>query len=203
MIFVTVGAQMPFDRLIEAVDRWARQHGRADVIAQTGDGIYQPTHIQHVKQMEPQAFRETMSAADFIVAHAGMGSILTALELGKPILVMPRRGSLMETRNDHQVATASKLSAFGRVAVAMDEHELPARLQQMGQMKAAEQIGPFASPSLLRALRSYIGKGTCDYVDEKARPQPLPAASADLGLAAAEIDFARRRFRGETVLVHG
>ena len=197
MIFVTVGAQMPFDRLVEAVDRWAGQQGgqgRSDVFAQTGDGAYRPRHIEHVRQMEPHAFRAKMIAADFIVAHAGMGSILTALELGKPILVMPRRGDLMETRNDHQVATASKLSAFGRVAVAMDEHELAGRLQQMGQIKPAEQIGPYASPSLLRALRNYIGKGK---VDARA---DMPAA--DLGLTAAELDLARR-VRGESVLVHG
>jgi UDP-N-acetylglucosamine transferase subunit ALG13 len=194
MIFVTVGAQMPFDRLVEAVDRWAGKQGRSDVFAQTGDGIYQPRHIQHVKQMEPHAFRAKVIAADAIVAHAGMGSILTALELGKPILVMPRRGDLMETRNDHQVATASKLSAFGRVTVAMDEHELVDRLEQMGQIKAAEQIGPYASPSLLRVLRNYIGKGHYE-----ARPE-MPAA--DLGLTAAELDLGRR-VRGETVLAHG
>jgi UDP-N-acetylglucosamine transferase subunit ALG13 len=196
MIFVTVGAQMPFDRLIEAVDRWAEKFGRSDVIAQTGDGAYHPRHIQHVRQMEPTVFRATMVAADFIVAHAGMGSILTALEIGKPILVMPRRGNLMETRNDHQVATAQKLSTFGRVSVAMDEHELPEQLQQMGTIEAAEQIGPFASPSLLRALRNYIGKGKCD-----VRPQ-TPAT--ELGLAAAELDLGRRvRLEAAPVLAHG
>ena len=194
MIFVTVGAQMPFDRLVEAVDRWAgRQHG-TDVFAQTGDGAYRPSHIQHVRHMAPHAFRAKMVAADLIVAHAGMGSILTALELGKPILVMPRRGDLMETRNDHQVATARKLSAFGRVTVAMDEHELAERLQQMGQIKPAEQIGPFASPSLLRVLRSYIGRG---------KPRvPFESPAGDLGLTAAEFDLARR-VEGETVLAHG
>ena len=194
MIFDTVGAQMPFDRLIEAVDRWAGQHGRADVFAQTGNGAYRPHHIQHVTQMEPHAFRAKMVAPDFIIAHAGMGSILTALELGKPILVMPRRGDLMETRNDHQVATAAKLSAFGRVMVAMNELELGERLRQMAQAEPAEQIGPFASPNLLRVLRNYIGKGKYD-----ARPE-MPAD--DLGLTAVELDLARR-VRREPVLAHG
>ena len=43
---------------------------------------------------------------------------------GAPIVVMPRRGALRETRNDHQIATAVALSAQGRVSVAMDETEL-------------------------------------------------------------------------------
>ena len=77
LIFVTVAA-MPFDRLAEAVDRWAGQQGRSDVFAQTGDGTYRPRHIQHVNQTEPHASVK-VTAADVIVVHAGMGSILTAL----------------------------------------------------------------------------------------------------------------------------
>ena len=49
-----------------------------------------------------------MDAAAAIVAHAGMGTILTALETGKRLLVMPRRAALGEHRNDHQLATVSR-----------------------------------------------------------------------------------------------
>ncbi len=59
-----------------------------------------------------------MQAATAIVAHAGMGTILTALEMGKPLLVMPRRAALGEHRNDHQLATASRFAELGRVKVA-------------------------------------------------------------------------------------
>jgi hypothetical protein len=65
---------------------------------------------------------------DRLGTAGGMGSILTALQYGKPILVMPRLGRLKETRNDHQVATAQRFREMGKVAVAMDEGEIVAQL---------------------------------------------------------------------------
>ena len=53
-----------------------------------------------------------------------MGSIITALELGKRIIVMPRRADLGEHRSDHQVATAKRFAEQGRIEVAFNEREL-------------------------------------------------------------------------------
>lgn len=155
-IFVTVGAQMSFDRMVRAVDAWAAERGRSDVFAQIGPTDYRPAHIEWVEFIEPDEFRQRVAAADVLVAHAGMGSILTALEAGKPILVMPRRGDLRETRNDHQVATAERFREMGKVAVAMDEHELPARLDELDALPRTERIGSHASESLINAIRSFI-----------------------------------------------
>lgn len=156
MIFVTVGAQMAFDRMIRAVDQWARDNGRDDVFAQIGPAEYTPEHIEHVGFLEPPEFTERARAARVIVAHAGMGSIITALTLGKPILVMPRRGDLRETRNDHQIATAKRLSELGKVAVAMDETELVERLGRLDDLTAAGAIGPYAQDSLIAAVRGVV-----------------------------------------------
>ena len=38
MIFVTVGTDSPFDRLMQVVDEWAAASGRTDVFAQIGEG---------------------------------------------------------------------------------------------------------------------------------------------------------------------
>ena len=122
MIFVTVGAQMPFDRLVRAVDDWA---GRvpAEIFAQIGPSSLRPRHMAWTRFLAPADFLAQVGAADLLVAHAGMGSIITALEYGKPILVMPRRGELGETRNNHQVATTKRFRGFGRVEVALDERD--------------------------------------------------------------------------------
>ncbi len=156
MIFVTVGAQMAFDRMIRAVDQWAGEAGRTDVFAQIGPAEYVPKHIEHVGFLEPPEFAERAKAASVIVAHAGMGSIITALTMGKPILVLPRRGDLRETRNDHQVATARRLSELGKVAVAMDETELVERLGRLDEITASGAIGPYAQDSLIAAVRSVV-----------------------------------------------
>jgi len=156
MIFVTVGGQMPFDRLIGTVDEWALSRGRSDVFAQIGPSDFHARAVETTRFIDSIEFRRRFEAANLIVGHAGMGTIITALECGKPIIVMPRRGRLRETRNDHQVAMATHLSGQGRVMVAFDEEQLVERLDQFEAAGEMERIEPHASPHLIGALRSFI-----------------------------------------------
>lgn len=155
MIFVTVGAQMPFDRLVQTVDEWAGRRRRGDILAQIGPTSYAPRHMRAIPFLSPEEFRATVESASTVVSHAGMGCIITALELRKPILVMPRRARLRETRNDHQVATAQRLSLLGYVSVAADESELLQRLDDLDDLPTYE-IRPWASPELIGSIRRFI-----------------------------------------------
>lgn len=155
-LFVTVGAQMPFDRLVKAVDEWATGRDDVEIFAQTGEEGYAPVNFQSDALCSPTEFRERLLWADLLVAHAGMGSILQALQFGKPILVMPRKGSLRETRNDHQVATAIRFKEMGKVRVAMDERELGQLLSDVDGIGGAQVISDRASDELIAALRSFI-----------------------------------------------
>lgn len=156
MIFVTVGTQLPFDRLITAVDQWAGAQPGREVWAQIGPSRLRPRHMEHAQFVAPEECAERMLTAHAIVAHAGMGTILTALEIGKPLLVMPRRVALGEHRNDHQLATARRLAELGRVKVALDEAELPLRLDEVNRVAAQPSIGPYAPDDFLAGLRAFI-----------------------------------------------
>ena len=156
MIFATVGSQAPFDRLIRALDDWARTRNRTDVIAQIAIATYIPKHIRFIDFVSPSQFRELTHEADVLVAHAGMGSIITALELGKPMVVMPRRALFSETRNDHQVAAAKHFGGKGRIVVAQDEQELPEKLDMALALGESARIGPQASPQLIATIRSFL-----------------------------------------------
>ena len=156
MIFVTVGTQLPFDRLIAAVDSWAGETGFRDVFAQVGPNAYVPRYIEFASFISPAECAERMRAADAIVAHAGMGTILNALQLGKPLLVMPRQASLGEHRNEHQSATARRFEELGSVAVAADADALARKLDTLHALGAARPISPYASPRLINALSTFI-----------------------------------------------
>ena len=158
MIFVTVGTQLPFDRLVGAVDRWAGAAEGRSVFAQVGPTRQEPQHLEYRAHLSPNECRQRLATARVVVAHAGMGTVLSALELGKPVLVMPRRASLGEHRNDHQLATARRLQESGRVTVAHDEVELVARLDELDRLSSGECISRFASPDLIRALRAFIAQ---------------------------------------------
>jgi UDP-N-acetylglucosamine transferase subunit ALG13 len=155
MIFVTVGSQMPFDRLVEAVDGWVGQTTR-EVLAQIGDSQLKPKNMRYVHSMPPSEYADCVRRAELVVAHAGMGSIITALEFGKPILIMPRRGSLNETRNEHQVATARQFVGKPGIYIAMDEDELCNKLDQWSHADQAEPISSDASVGLLQGIRQFL-----------------------------------------------
>lgn len=156
-LFVTVGAQMPFDRLITAVDAWAGAHPEHTVIAQIGKSELQTEHLDIRGFMEPPEFDALCDEADALVGHAGIGTLFAALERGKPVLVMPRKATLRETRNEHQTATARQLGERPGVLVAWDEQELGPALDRLtttpieSKRQAAE-----AEPRLIERLVQFI-----------------------------------------------
>ena len=158
MIFVTVGAQLPFNRLVRIVDEWARLSGRSDVFAQIGKTNWKPSYIQSTAFLKPDKFRSMIESADIVIAHAGMGSIISALEYSKPILVMPRKASLGEQRNDHQIATARRFLEMKYVSVAFDEKELQEKLNNIKDVdiKNFSKIGCTASPKLIKTIHDFI-----------------------------------------------
>jgi UDP-N-acetylglucosamine transferase subunit ALG13 len=159
LIFVTVGGQLPFERLVRAVDAWAASRGRSDVFVQTNGGTYLPQHVRFAEVLTPSDFRTTMHEARAVVAHAGMGTILSALEIGKPLLVLPRRAAFHETRNDHQVETARRFAAQGMLLAAFEEDELAALLDRIEAQSAPERISKSAPPGLLTRIRGFALDG--------------------------------------------
>jgi UDP-N-acetylglucosamine transferase subunit ALG13 len=165
LIFLTVGTQLPFDRLVRAVDNWCAEQGRNDVfgqIAAPGCNGYHPRHFEWAPFLEPGRMETLFAEADLVVAHAGMGSIITTLTLAKPILIMPRRAAYGEHRNDHQLATAEHLGKRSGIVVAQTEAEVSAKLDSLiKSVKQTEVSQPamFAEDLLIDTLRSYIIDG--------------------------------------------
>jgi UDP-N-acetylglucosamine transferase subunit ALG13 len=155
VIFVTVGTQLPFERLIRSVDDWAAAHPGNDVFAQIGPSSYRPRHVRSAEFLDASMFRKMFSSAQLIVAHAGMGSIISALEMGKPIIVMPRRADQGEHRNDHQMTMVQKFLVHDRVRVALDEACLWRELDRC-EMQLSAKLGPSISPTLATAIRQFV-----------------------------------------------
>lgn len=153
MIFVTVGTQIPFDRLMQMVDEIAPELQGEEIIAQSCDGKYSPEHFATVRFIEPAEFEEIFSRARVVIAHAGMGSIVSAMHCGKPLVVVPRRAALGEHRNDHQLATAEHFAQNCGVCVANSAAELLDAVR-CAPVPASLPEGP--SPQLITALHHFI-----------------------------------------------
>ena len=157
MIFAAVGTQVPFDRLVKALDSWAAAHPDVAVVAQTGEMKFASEALQCHEFLAPEEFATCQTNAELIVSHAGMGAILSAGMLAKPLIVMPRRHALGEHRNDHQMATARRFEGRPGIYIAWDEDELVSLLNRHSDLPAAPEMSPFATPELLAAISDFIG----------------------------------------------
>jgi UDP-N-acetylglucosamine transferase subunit ALG13 len=155
VILLTVGHQMPFDRLVRAVDGWAALRDRSDIFAQVGEGRYRPTTFPGVPFLTPSEFRARLRDAHCVVAHAGTGTMIAALLLDKPLLVIPRIAALGETRNDHQVATARRFEERGAILAAYEDEEIASKLDMLEAFRPSMIIGTTASDELIHRLRGF------------------------------------------------
>ena len=160
MIFVTVGSQLPFNRLVAAVDGWAAGRPQINVFGQVGATSNPPKSFASVSTMSPEEYERRFAEADLIIGHAGMGTIIAALELGKPLLMLPRLVRLRESRNDNQVGTARHFRSFARFEAADSDSDIPGRIDYMlanldSYGRVSEEFG--TGESLITAIREFVG----------------------------------------------
>ncbi|MEM7731337.1 MAG: glycosyltransferase [Pseudomonadota bacterium] len=156
MIFLTVGTQLPFPRLVRAVDDWAGQHPEREVVAQLGDKV-SSGHMTCHRVLPPEAFRAFCVQADLIVSHAGTGSFLMAHQVDRPLLVMPRRAALGEHRNDHQMATAAHFAGHEGVHVVHEAQDVAGHIDRMiGGATTGPRFADHADDSLIAAIRGVV-----------------------------------------------
>ena len=154
MIFATTGTQLPFDRLIRILDDLAPLLDE-EIVAQVHQSSFCPQHIKTVSFLPPDEFDTLFGQARLIVSHAGMGTILTALQQEKPIIIFPRIAALGEHRNEHQLATTAKMRERGWVYVAQEREELKDLLLRK-DIHPLYTIGNAASDSLIDSITNYI-----------------------------------------------
>ncbi|MBT8413292.1 MAG: hypothetical protein KJO30_03090 [Boseongicola sp.] len=158
MIFITVGSAFPFDRLIQSMDSWAKITGRGDdCVAQIGRGRFRPAHMEWHVNLEHAHFSVTMQKAKLVVAHAGMGSVITAMQHMTPIVLLPRRFEAGEHTTDHQMATARWLEGKPGVFIAWDENDLAAQIQAAeGWVGTDAGLDPYAPKDFRDRLKAQI-----------------------------------------------
>ena len=158
MIFLTLGTNEPFDRLVMAMDNIAAVNRQIAIVGQLSTSSAKPRNFNVIGYLSPQDYYRYFDSASLIVSHAGMGTIISALERGKPIIVMPRKAALGENNSDHQIATAKKLADLKYVNVANDENELLQLIEKFltNRIEIAPRIGMNASSSLLTDIRMEI-----------------------------------------------
>lgn len=160
MIFVTIGTQAPFNRLVRTMDEIA-QDLNEEIIVQAFDLDFVPGSVKVIGLLPTAEFNELVSRADLIVSHAGMGNIISALSFSKPILVIPRLANLGEHRNDHQTSTAIKMASLGYVTSVYEMSDLKQKIHHhlfKEKLPVPPKISEFASTTLVASISDFINK---------------------------------------------
>jgi UDP-N-acetylglucosamine transferase subunit ALG13 len=155
VILVTVGTQLPFDRLIAIMDRIAISIAEP-VVAQTGLSRYMPQAMRWRQSWDPIAFEQLVSEARVVVAHAGIGSVLSAQRHGKPVVLVARSAILGEHRNDHQRATAARFAGRPGIYVAETEAQVRDFVTRAVLAGPAEAENAGDRENLIAAIADYL-----------------------------------------------
>ena len=153
--FVSVGTQLPFDRLLEAVEDCLDPTNDV-AIFQIGESRHRPKFGDVYNYLSPQEYSEEFDKCDVFISHAGMGSIITALENGKPIIIMPRLFSFGEHRNDHQVDTANRFINNPLVSIVNSKEDLNVLLENFNFSRGSVSSSINPAPELISFLKSVI-----------------------------------------------
>ena len=130
LLFATVGATLPFNRLVDTVaELKARGEIPEDVIIQTGIGGHAPAGVETVETLSFERIQELLHDASIVICHGGTGSLITALREGCGVIAMPRLMEKGEHYDNHQEEITSAFAARGLIAVANTPDELSAALK--------------------------------------------------------------------------
>jgi UDP-N-acetylglucosamine--N-acetylmuramyl-(pentapeptide) pyrophosphoryl-undecaprenol N-acetylglucosamine transferase len=95
----------------------------AEVLWQTGDTDVSGLGITGHRAIPERELTQAIRDADVLVAHAGVGTALAALEVGKCPVLVPRRLSHGEHVDDHQSQIARELGKRG-LALSVEADDL-------------------------------------------------------------------------------
>ncbi|MET3724067.1 beta-1,4-glucuronosyltransferase WelK [Sphingomonas trueperi] len=128
LTFATVGATLPFPRLVQAVLDLKRAGGLpGKLVLQYGDQDLADPGIPDVEIRRTIPFDDLqllLRDADMVICHGGTGSLVTALRAGCRVVAFPRRFDLGEHYDDHQEEIAQTFADRGLLQAVRDETKL-------------------------------------------------------------------------------
>lgn len=108
--FVTLGTIKPYEfgALIEVLDKSLPTN--AKIVWQLGATTTRPSRGVVHRQMDSASFQREVDAADIVISHAGVGTLISLLESGAEVIAVPRRAARGEHVDDHQLQIAHEFS---------------------------------------------------------------------------------------------
>lgn len=157
MILVTLGTQdKSFLRLLSMLEECLHEIGNTqEVIVQAGYTSFQSETMQVFDYIDMQKYDELLAQCDILITHGGVGTIVTALKMGKKIIASPRLAEFGEHHNDHQREIIDSFCEKGYILACTNKEEMKRALQQIKQFQPKSFVSNQAK--FLDLIRKEIG----------------------------------------------
>lgn len=157
MIFITVGSQLTFDRLLKAVDKEIEAGNIKDqVIVQGGKTKFKSKNMKIIKFLELDEFDKYIKDADLIISHGGVGSIIDALKYNKTVIATPRLKKYKEALNDHQIQIIENFGIEGYIIPLLDLTELNLAIEKVKTFKPKKYKSN--TDNMVKLIEDFIDK---------------------------------------------
>lgn len=134
LIFVTVGtSSYQFNRILLIIDQLC-DDGIIDgdcVFAQTGACDYIPMKYKYKKFLDYNEHQDYIDKANFIISHAGTGSIISALKKNKKVIAIPRFEEYGEHADNHQIELVNAFYKRGYILTANNKEGLVEQIKSI------------------------------------------------------------------------
>lgn len=122
MIFIAVGSQkFQFNRLLKKVDVLIEKKViTTEVFAQIGNSDYLPKNYPYELFLDKIKYEKTINESNLVITHGGVGTIVTAINKKKAVIVCPRLKEYGEHVDDHQLDIANAFSFKNLVIKCID-----------------------------------------------------------------------------------
>lgn len=131
MVFIAVGTQkQQFTRLFKIIEK-SKQLKKEELIAQAGFTKYETNKIIMHEFIEQEKLDKYIEESEYIICHGGIGTIFSALEKNKKVLVVPRLKKYKEHVNDHQLEICRQLQKEGYIIYLDDSEDLDTKIDEL------------------------------------------------------------------------
>jgi len=130
LIFVTVGMHSKgFNRLVMEMDEIASKIDEK-ILIQIGNSDYLPKYAHYFRFKSQEDMLTQIESARVVVSQAGAGSIITALNLKKKLILFPRLQQYGEVIDDHQLELFYRLTTKNMVLGTTNSSDLSSLIEK-------------------------------------------------------------------------
>lgn len=139
-IFVPLGTQkFPFNRLILALNKLVEKglYKPNEIVMQSSVYEIKPKFL-HYETLPLDEFNRFIEISEVIITHSGVNSIITCMNMRKPLIIVPRLKKFGEHVDDHQLEIANLMEKKFGIIIGTDLTNLEEMIEKASNYHYAE-----------------------------------------------------------------